>query len=167
MELQKVVIKVPVSAGALDLNAIGAEFTKWIQNSSLPGVLIDVADYSHMFEGPGVILVAHEYIFSLDQQDGFNGLKVAYRLNSDEPLAQRFKQGLDLVRSGIALLKQANIEIEFSEDQCWLGVADRLNETSDTHEQLFTAAKVAFGDKVTCLKKSESKALAMIKVRLS
>jgi len=42
-------------------------FHRWIQNRALPEMLIDVADYSHVPEGPGVLLIAHEANYSLDQ----------------------------------------------------------------------------------------------------
>ena len=106
MELQKVVLKVPAKASNIDMHKVGAEFTKWIQESSLPGVMIDVADYTHMFEGPGVILAAHEYIFSMDQQDGVNGLKVSYRLNSEVSLSDRIQEAYDLVVKAGDLLKR-------------------------------------------------------------
>ena len=41
-------------------------FHRWIQKRSLPETLIDVADYSHVPEGPGVLLIAHEANYSLD-----------------------------------------------------------------------------------------------------
>ncbi len=50
---------------------------RWIQKHSVPGVLIDVADYSHMHDGPGVILVAHEHNISIDDVGGRMGLLFA------------------------------------------------------------------------------------------
>src|ERR1700726_1324446 len=41
-------------------------FHRWIQKRDLPEMLIDVADYSHVPEGPGVLLIAHEANYSLD-----------------------------------------------------------------------------------------------------
>ena len=43
-----------------------ATFHRWIQTSALPGVLIDVADYSHVPDGPGVLLIAHEGNWAAD-----------------------------------------------------------------------------------------------------
>lgn len=47
---------------------------RWIQKHTVPGTLIDVADYSHMHHGAGVILVAHEFNISIDYADGRMGL---------------------------------------------------------------------------------------------
>ena len=41
-------------------------FHRWIQKRDLPELAIDVADYSHVPEGPGVLLIAHEANYSLD-----------------------------------------------------------------------------------------------------
>jgi hypothetical protein len=41
-------------------------FHRWIQNKVLSELLIDVADYRHVPDGPGVLLVAHEAHYSLD-----------------------------------------------------------------------------------------------------
>jgi len=51
-----------------------ALFHEWIQQRVLPGVLIDVADYTHVPDGPGIILVGHATTFALDRGDGRFGL---------------------------------------------------------------------------------------------
>ena len=32
--------------------------------------MVDVADYKHMIDGPGIMLISHEGNFSIDLQDG-------------------------------------------------------------------------------------------------
>ena len=49
-------------------------FHEWIQQRSFPGVLLDVADYTHVPDGPGVILVGYGTMFALDRADGRFGL---------------------------------------------------------------------------------------------
>ena len=50
-------------------------FHSWIQNKAVEDhLLIDVADYSHIQDGPGVMLVAHEGNFSLDQESQQPGI---------------------------------------------------------------------------------------------
>src|SRR4029453_2071970 len=50
-------------------------FHGWIQKQNLTGhLLVDVHDYSHMHNGPGILLVAHEGNFSIDTADGRPGL---------------------------------------------------------------------------------------------
>ncbi len=57
-------------------------FHKWIQNESLPGLLIDVADYRHVPDGPVLMLIAHEGNYALDLGDGCPGV-VYYRKRPD------------------------------------------------------------------------------------
>ncbi len=48
-------------------------FHRWIQNQSAPGLLIDVADYAHVHQGPGVLLIGHEGDYALDFAAGRAG----------------------------------------------------------------------------------------------
>lgn len=58
-----------------DLSEFIPVFHGWIQRQALPGhLLIDVHDYSHVFHGPGILLVAHEANLSLDEAEGRRGL---------------------------------------------------------------------------------------------
>src|SRR5437764_342952 len=50
-------------------------FHSWIQQHALKDhLLIDVADYAHVPDGPGTVLVAHEANLSTDREDGKLGL---------------------------------------------------------------------------------------------
>lgn len=49
-------------------------FHRWIQQKTLEDLLIDVADYSHVHQGPGILLVAHEGNYGIDETGGRRGL---------------------------------------------------------------------------------------------
>lgn len=49
-------------------------FHRWIQQRLLDGLLLDVADYSHVHAGPGVLLVAHEGNYSIDETGNRRGM---------------------------------------------------------------------------------------------
>lgn len=49
-------------------------FQRWIQAHTVPGMLIDVIDYKHVLEGPGVVLVADEADYAYDLGEGQAGL---------------------------------------------------------------------------------------------
>lgn len=49
-------------------------FHEWIRYQKLPGVLLDVADYRHVPEGPGIMLITHEINFAMDYGEGHFGL---------------------------------------------------------------------------------------------
>ncbi len=73
MELQKINVKVftaePTNIPLTDFIDI---FHSWIQATD--GVYLDVADYSHMQAGPGIVLVADDANISIDETGNRRGL---------------------------------------------------------------------------------------------
>jgi hypothetical protein len=59
---------------AVDLAEAVKVFHQWIRDSVCPEMLIDVADYRHVANGPGVLLIGHEANYSLDNRAGRLGL---------------------------------------------------------------------------------------------
>src|SRR5258708_1266009 len=49
-------------------------FHRWIKETVCPELLIDVAEYSHVPAGPGVLLIAHEANYSFDNRENRIGL---------------------------------------------------------------------------------------------
>lgn len=49
-------------------------FHEWIRDNKLDVVAVDVADYAHVPDGPGIMLVSYEAHFALDRADGRFGL---------------------------------------------------------------------------------------------
>lgn len=92
MELQKIGIKFFVEEGSgVDLDEFIPIFHRWIQSKAVPDhLLIDVADYRHVHEGPGILLVAHEAILFLDQSDGKPGLLYLRKQPLDGGFGDRF-----------------------------------------------------------------------------
>jgi hypothetical protein len=84
MELQHVNVKLLVkNPDQVDLTSVVPLFHNWIQGQLLEGQLLDVADYRHVVAGPGVILIAHEGDYSLDNTDS----RLGVRYNRKTPLA--------------------------------------------------------------------------------
>ena len=76
MDLYKIGIKMFVTdPQAVRLRDFIPVFHGWIQQQKVTGhLLIDVHDYSHVHDGPGILLVAHEGNFSMDLEGGRLGL---------------------------------------------------------------------------------------------
>lgn len=49
-------------------------FHRWIQTHAVDGLLIDVADYTHLKDGPQVLLAGHEGNYSIDCSEGRTSL---------------------------------------------------------------------------------------------
>ena len=63
------------AASALPGDAFVHLFHSWIQRQAVPDhLLIDVADYEHVPNGPGTVLVSHEANFHMDRTEGRLGL---------------------------------------------------------------------------------------------
>ena len=76
MELQKFGIKLFFKPnGSYPSKDFIPVFHNWIKTNSVPEhMLIDVIDYSHIPDGPGIMLIAHEGHFSLDKENNMPGL---------------------------------------------------------------------------------------------
>ena len=73
-------------------------FHEWISTRALSDVvLVDVADYAHAPDSPGIMLVGHEVSFAMDRADGRYGLLAQRRAGS----------GGDTVEAIAATLRQA------------------------------------------------------------
>lgn len=67
MDFQHITIKLFAERADFELHELIPVFHQWIQRKELPDLLlIDVADYAHVPNGPGVMLIAHEGHVSFD-----------------------------------------------------------------------------------------------------
>jgi len=98
--IQHINLKIFVKdAGAIHPADAVAVFHRWIKDSVCPEMLIDVADYEHVSAGPGVLLIAHEANYSLDNRENRLGLlynrKAALDGTFQSRLAQAHRAALD------------------------------------------------------------------------
>lgn len=73
-------------------------FHEWFREDSLGLVMIDVADYAHAPDSPGIMLVTYETSFALDRSDGRFGLLAQRRTrfpgDSEAAIAETLRQTL-------------------------------------------------------------------------
>ena len=69
-KLQLKIYVTPDSARSLEAEALIPVFHRWIKERILPELLIDVANYGHVPEGPGVVLIGHGSDYSMDEGEG-------------------------------------------------------------------------------------------------
>lgn len=80
---------------AVDLAAFIPIFHRWIQERRMPDrLLIDVADYRHVPDGPGIVLVAHEAHYSLESEHGPLGLAVSRKRDEPGELETKLVEGV-------------------------------------------------------------------------
>jgi len=82
-------------------------FHRWIQENTMPEMLIDVADYKHVPDGPGVMIIGNQVDYSLDQQEGRLGLLYNRKGQVDE--AQALQISFDAARHAAKLLEGESV----------------------------------------------------------
>jgi hypothetical protein len=99
MELQRIGIKLFADSPApVPVRDFIPVFHSWIQKQAIDRhLLIDVHNYSHIHNGPGILLVAQEGNFSIDMADGRMGL-LYYRKKSGNDVASVLKTALAACR---------------------------------------------------------------------
>ena len=70
-------------------------FHSWIQRHTVPGLLIDVADYGHIPEGPGVMIIGHEADYAIDLGEGRPGVLYQRKRDGEGSLDDRLRVALE------------------------------------------------------------------------
>jgi hypothetical protein len=120
-------------------------FNNWIQRHILPELLIDVADYIHVYNGPGVILIGHEADYSLDNRLGRLGLLYNRKAALDGSVQEKLAQATRAALTAARLLEKEN-GVKFSGQEAQVTINDRLlvPNTLETFAALETDLRVFF-----------------------
>lgn len=159
MDLQRISVKLYTASGAIpQCTAFTAVFHDWIQRDVLPGMTcIDVADYSHVSHGPGMLLVAHEGHYAMEQGDT-PGLRYANKRGAEGSVADRFRSVLGRLVHAASLIEQASVlnpAVKFDPSRVRFVVEDRLlaPNTAEAYQavadDVHSVSQAAFGDGVT------------------
>jgi hypothetical protein len=106
MELQHVNVKLFArGAGGLKLGALIPVFQSWIEKQSGDELLLDIADYSHVHDGPGVILIGHQGDYSVDNTDGRLGVRYNRKTLLDGSNQERLTQATRAALSAFVRLE--------------------------------------------------------------
>jgi hypothetical protein len=135
MDLRKIAVKFFLERPCAELREKAVSvFHRWIQESALPGLLVDVADYGHLPKSPGTVLVSHEAIWSVDETEGGPGLLYTRRQPIDGAPAERFRAAFrDALRACVLLEKAPEFSAPpvFRADEAWVIANDRLAAPND------------------------------------
>jgi hypothetical protein len=138
MDSSKLAVKLFVKdPAAIDTRAFIPLFHEWIQTHAVPGhMLIDVADYRHVENGPGTVLVAHEANFSMDSASGRLGLLYTRKQPLEGNFAARLSATFRAALRAAALIESAPVfagKLRFRTDELLVRINDRL-AAPNTHE---------------------------------
>jgi hypothetical protein len=130
MDLQHVNVRLYLEGDQnVVLEALIPVFHSWIQDQICEELLIDVADYRHVYRGPGVVLVGHEANYSVDNVDDRLGLRYNRKAMLGGTNQYRFKQALRAALVGCERLEsdpRLEGKVRFNRREMELFINDRL-----------------------------------------
>jgi hypothetical protein len=130
MDLQYLDLKLPLEQPERpDLGAFIPVFHRWVREQLGEGLLIDVADYRHVFAGPGVVLIGYDCNYSLDMTHNRPGLRCIRKTAVAGGARGALTQGLRALNRARTLLEQDAAfagSLRFSRQILEVRVNDRL-----------------------------------------
>jgi hypothetical protein len=128
MELQKINVKFFLAEpDAIPLATFIDVFHGWIQGSD--GVYHDVADYSHMHGGPGIVLIANNANVSIDETGNRRGLLYSCKSYLYGSNVERLKQAFRAALENCRRLEQEPAlrgKLKFRGNEALIAINDRL-----------------------------------------
>jgi len=130
VELQHLNVKLAFGCPeGIGLDALIPVFHSWIQDQVCDELLLDVADYRHVPDGPGIVLIGHEANYSVDHTDGRLGLRYNRKTVSPGTNQDRLEQAVrSTIRAAQRLAEDApegeKLAINGQEMEIWIN--DRL-----------------------------------------
>lgn len=130
MEWQHLDLKLPLAQPAhFEPAALIPVFHGWIREGFGQDLLIDVADYSHVAGGPGVMLIGHEANYSLDCTHHRPGLRYARKTPLEGGNTQRLARALAALAKARRRLEEEpglNGGLRFNRNELEIRFNDRL-----------------------------------------
>ena len=140
--MQRISAKLYVEdSSAVTPTALIPVFHRWISDGAVEGLLIDVADYKHVPEGPGIMLIGHEGDYSVEYTDGVPAFRYERKRDRPSELREQIHQVLRLTLIGANTLAETpdpHGPIGFRTDEVVVSIADRLRaaNTAENFESI-------------------------------
>lgn len=141
----------------VDMSVFIGVFQRWIQQNRLGGLMIDVADYRHVPNGPGVVLIGDESDYALDSAGGRLGLLFTRKRRRDITFQAQLKTSFHLALTACHLIEteapgKQKKALKYRADEVEIRFSDRLQfpnrpETFDAvREDLSAVIEEVYGD---------------------
>jgi hypothetical protein len=147
MDLQHINLKFFIENGeSLNLESFHGVFNKWIQKSLTDDLLVDVAEYLHVHNGPGILLIGYNANYSLDNTAGRLGLLYNRKEKVTGTNQQKLAQAAHAALSVMQILEKEN-RVRFIGNEVQLIINDRLltPNTAETFSELKSDLEAFFG----------------------
>jgi hypothetical protein len=130
MDSQRIQVKL-YATEQLDPERLTVVFHRFIRDKVFDELMIDVADYGHVKDGPGVVLIGHASDYFADQSEGRFGLLYTRKREAPPP-AERLTDALRRALNGARLLeKEPGLGVRFATNELLLRFTDRLRAPND------------------------------------
>jgi hypothetical protein len=130
MEAKKLQVKFFLENESVKLEDIVPVFHAWIREHKLgTEMLVDVADYAHVQDGPGVVLIGDASDYYLDLADGRPGLLYSRKRWASENASERVEDALRRALNACRLLESEALAVplRFRTDEVLFRINERLH----------------------------------------
>ena len=127
-DFQHINVKIFAREGStVDWHVLIPIFHRWIREQALPGLLLDVADYAHVPAGPGMMIIAHDAHYALDNRQNRLGFLYNRRTAAEGTTQDKIRQAYEAALQGARKLEQELAgSIRFDETSVEVWVNDRM-----------------------------------------
>ena len=129
---------------SIDVESFIPVFHRWIRENVVPNeLLLDVADYKHIVDGPAILLVGHEADYVVDLTDAKPGLLYVRKRDAGSDLSDALGTTLSQALNGVKLA-ESDVELKgnlkLRTDAATIVLLDRLNYPNTSNGDGTTAA---------------------------
>ena len=157
MDAKKFQVKFFAKSSSIELEKLIPVFHRWIREKVIDDeLLIDVADYAHVPQGPGVVLIGHQSDYYVDLGDARPGLLYSRKRGIDGDLQSTVADAFARALRACKLLEaERTLGLEFGTSEVLFRAQDRLRAPNDDatlealRPALETTTKALFGEGVT------------------
>ena len=128
---QRLCVKFYFDDLSVDVETFISVFHRWIREDVVPNeLLMDVADYKHILDGPAILLVGHEADYIIDMTDGRPGLLYVRKRELGSDLSEALATTLSQALNGVKLTEtdlELKGKLKLRTDTATIVFLDRLN----------------------------------------
>jgi rhodanese-related sulfurtransferase len=165
MNPQRLKVTFPAAAPPASLDPAIPVFHRFIQRGQVEGLVIDVADYRHVPQGPGVLLIGLDVDYGISGE----GLTVTRKRSAHDRAGDQFR---DAVRMGLgfldALAYDGELDDSFDRQRTTVAVLDRSlagDVTADLVGEIEPVANEIWGEaRVTPIGNNDARTAATVNV---
>jgi len=125
-----------------ELEALIPVFHRFIREQLIKELMIDVVDYSHVPDGPGVVLIGHAADYYVGALDGAYGLVYSRKRGGPGPEGRLEDALRRLINAARVLEQEGGLKLRFKSGQLGLRLTDRLHAPNDDATFAETKAEV-------------------------